>query len=231
MNRYIFLFTTLFITVSINLRSQSQGDTQSVPVSGGFAKPNLIKSGFYLKIGPVFPLEAFATDQTIIDTPPFTPDTSFFPAAHLGGNLGLGYLIYIGPGVANNHLRFGIDACFLDGWFTTSQPNLLATSDKKETEFWYYFFGQKFGPLITINPVDRLMIDLSYKLNFNISWHNSDWGYHITGQEMMMNIRYRVILVGLHYTMGTINYNDFDKARPLHEIDISTFRVLLGFKF
>ncbi|MBC8314597.1 MAG: hypothetical protein ISR57_02660 [Bacteroidales bacterium] len=131
--------------------------------------------------------------------------------------------------MANNILRFGIDAIFLDGWFATATP--LPGSDKKASEVWYYFVGQKFGPLITINPVDRLMIDLSYKLNANISWHNNDWGAEILGQEIMMNIRYRVIVVSFMYNFGKINYNDFDSSRPEHKVDITTFRVLLGFKF
>ena len=231
MKRHIFFFTILLVLSSGIALSQTQGETQGSSSSGGFSKPNLIRGGFYLKLGPIFPMIPFTTDQIIIDRFPFSPDTTNFFAAHIGGNLGLGYLIYIGPGVANNYLRFGIDACFLDGWFVTTKPTLPATTTKKEMDFWYYFVGQKFGPLITINPVDRLMIDLSYKLNFNLSWHNSDFGYNITGQEVMMNIRYRLILVGVQYTFGTMNYNDFDKSRPVHDIDISTLRVLLGFKF
>ncbi|TSA25675.1 MAG: hypothetical protein D4R67_09610 [Bacteroidetes bacterium] len=207
--------------------AQNEGGQQA----GNVAKPNLIRTGFYLKLGPVIPMGSFASDQTIIDLPPFDRDTTVFSAAHIGGNLGLGYLIYIGPGVANNYLRFGIDATFLDGWFVTSKPTLPSGSSKKETEFWYYFIGQKFGPLITINPIDKLMIDLSYKLNFNVSWHNSDWGYRITGQELMMNIRYRIILVAFQYNFSTMNYNDFDNSRPDHSIDITNFRILLGFKF
>ncbi|MFH1297542.1 MAG: hypothetical protein ABIJ04_09750 [Bacteroidota bacterium] len=231
MIRQILFFTILLVQSSGIARSQTQGETTGGSSSSTFAKPNLIRGGFYLKLGPVFPMGSFATDQIIIDRPPYTPDTTNFFAAQIGGNLGLGYLIYIGPGVANNYLRFGIDACFLDGWFVTSTPDLPANSDKKEMEFWYYFVGQKFGPLITINPVDRLMIDLSYKLNFNMSWYNSDWGYNIIGQEVMMNVRYRVILVAFQYNFGTMNYNDFDNSRPVHDIDISTIRVLLGFKF
>jgi len=232
MNRYIAIFTTLLVLTGGVALSQDQTQPQTSSTNGNISRPNLIKSGFYLKIGPVFPVGTFATDKILIDKAPFyTPDTTLFHAAKIGGNLGLGYLIYIGPAIANNFLRFGIDACFIDAWFATSKPNIPATSNKKETEFWYFFFGQKFGPLITVNPVDRLMIDLSYKLNFNMSWHNSDWGYQIAGQELMMNIRYRLFLVGFHYTIGKINYNDFDKSRPIHEIDINTFRVLLGFKF
>nr|NQU94316.1 hypothetical protein [Bacteroidota bacterium] len=231
MNRKTVVLTSLFLLSGGMVFSQTQGQTQSGQHTASFSKPNVIRSGFYLKLGPVIPMGTFATDQIIIDRLPNNPDTTNFYAAGIGGNLGLGYLIYIGPGVANNHLRFGIDACFLDGWFATSKPDPNTTSNKKQSNYWYYFFGQKFGPLITINPVDRLMIDLSYKLNFNISWRNNDWGYNITGQEVMMNLRYRLILVGFHYTFGTMNYNDFDKSRPVHEIDISTFRILLGFKF
>ncbi|MBC8458247.1 MAG: hypothetical protein ISS17_00145 [Bacteroidales bacterium] len=231
MNRHIFFFTVLLLLSSGIGLSQTTGETQGSSSSGSFSKPNLIRSGSYLKLGPVIPMGLFATDQIIIDRPPHDYDTTNFFTAKIGGNLGLGYLIYIGPGVADNYLRFGIDACFLDGWFVTSNPTLPATTTKKETDFWYYFVGQKFGPLITVNPVDRLMIDLSYKLNFNLSWHNSDFGYNIIGQEVMMNIRYRIILVAFQYNFGTMNYNDFDKSRPVHDIDISSFRVLLGFKF
>ncbi|MFC2102299.1 hypothetical protein ACFLS7_04825 [Bacteroidota bacterium] len=231
MKYYIFLFSAMFLLSIGSVSAQVQEDTQETPPPPKYAKPNLIKSGFYLKLGPVFPLGTFATDKIIIDKAPYTPDTTLFHAAKIGANLGLGYLIYIGPGIANNFLRFGIDATFIDAWFATAKPNLPVNSSKKETEFWYFFFGQKFGPVITINPVDRLMIDLSWKLNFNLSWHNSDWGYQIAGQEIMMNVRYRIIVFGLHYTMGKINYNDFDKARPVHNVDINTFRILLGFKF
>mgnify|MGYP006863441893 CR=1 FL=1 len=231
MNRKTVVLTYLLVLSGGLIFSQAQEQTQSNQHTANYSKRNAIRSGFYLKIGPVFPIGTFATDKTLVDVAPFDPDISVFPAARIGGNLGLGYLIYIGPAIANNHLRFGIDACFIDAWFATSKPNLPANSDKKETEFWYFFFGQKFGPLITINPVDKLMIDLSYKLNFNVSWHNSDWGYQITGQELMMNLRYRIIVLGLHYTIGTINYNDFDKERPVHNIGINTFRVLIGFKF
>ena len=143
--------------------------------------------------------------------------------------MSLGYLIYIAPAVANNILRFGIDATFLDIWFATASP--FPGSDKKTAEVWYYFVGQKFGPLITINPVDKLMIDLSYKLNANLSWHDNYFGAHILGQEIMMNIRYRVFLLSFMYNFGTINYNGLDRSHPDQVIDITTFRVLLGFKF
>ncbi len=152
-----------------------------------------------------------------------------FQSARIGGNLSLGYLIYIAPAVANNILRFGIDATFLDIWFATATP--FPGSDKKTSEVWYYFVGQKFGPLITVNPVDKLMIDLSYKLNANLSWHDNYFGANILGQEIMMNIRYRVFLLSLMYNFGTINYNGLDRSKPDQVIDITTFRVLLGFKF
>lgn len=218
------------LCAAINL-VQGQTTDQGVQQRGGYPGQNLIRSGFYLKLGPVFPFPRFSAEQVITDKPPFSPDTARFSAATVGGNLGLGYLIYLGPAVAGNHLRFGIDASFLDIWFATSKPYIPASSGKKEQEFWYYFVGQKFGPLVTINAVDRLMIDLSYKLNFNLSWHNSDWGYNITGQELMMNIRYRIIIAGIQYSFGKMNYNDLDKSRPDHSVEINNLRVLLGFKF
>jgi len=214
-------YITSFILVLFLLPCITFAQEESPPKDK--TKINFIRNGFTLKLGPVFPVGNFAMDQVIHST------ETFYPAAKIGGNLSMGYLIYIGPALANNILRFGIDATFLDGWFATaSRP---AGSDKKAVEYWYTFVGQKFGPLITINPVDKLMIDLSYKLNANISWHDSDWGASLLGQEIMMNIRYRIIVFSFMYNFGTINYNDFDKSRLANVIDISTFRVLLGFKF
>ena len=214
----------IFLVVAVQI---IQAQETGVTTPKKYAKPNYIRGGFYLKLGPVLPVGVFAAGQTFIDPGTIT----YFDPGRIGGNLGMGYLIYIGPGVANNYLRFGIDAGFLDAWFATSNPSIPPGSDKKPTEFWYFFVGQKFGPLITVNPVDKLMIDLSYKLNANISWHDSDWGADIVGQEVMMNIRYRVILLSFLYNTGAINYNDFDSSRPVHKADISTFRILLGFKF
>jgi hypothetical protein len=223
MKRIIYLSLLAFLVPQMNWAQES---TSTSPTK--YSKPNYIRGGFYLKLGPVLPVGNFALGQNFID-----PDgtLTYFDPARIGGNLGMGYLIYIGPGVANNYLRFGIDAGFLDFWFATSNHTIQPGTDEKSSEFWYYFAGQKFGPLITVNPVDKLMIDLSYKLNANLSWHNSDWGANILGHEVMMNIRYRVILLSVLYNTGTVNYNDFDKNRPDHKTDISTFRILLGFKF
>jgi len=226
MNRNITLLCfLLLLTSAVYAQTQAHDDPTH---TSSYAKSNYIRSGFYLKMGPVIPVGNFAAGQTIFDPFPNIGITNF-ASARIGGNLGMGYLIYIAPAVANNFLRFGIDAGFFDFWFATAP--LPSGSNKKPAEFWYYFIGQKFGPLITINPVDKLMIDLSFKLNANLSWHNSDWGAEILGQEVMMNIRYKVILVSFMYNFGTINYNDFDSSRPVHKIDISTIRILVGFKF
>ena len=202
---------------------------QEQPSYSKSSKPNYIRGGFALKFGPVFPIGNFSTGQIVPDftIPPTTPIT-FLPAK-IGGNLSLGYLIYIGPAVANNILRFGIDASFLDIWFASASP--VAGSDKKTAEVYYWFVGQKFGPLITVNPVDKFMIDLSYKINANLSWHNNYWGSEILGQEIMMNLRYRLFMLSFMYNFGTINYNGLDKGNPDRVVDVTTFRVLLGFKF
>jgi len=218
----------LLVFISLGYMSSAQTASQQTSTAT-YGRPNSIRSGFYLKMGPVIPVGAFSSGQVIKDPGEGTVGT--YSAARIGGNLGLGYLVYIGPGVANNYLRFGIDASFLDAWFATSDPEIPPGSDKKVTEFWYYMVGQKFGPLITVNPVDKLMIDFSYKLNANLGWHNNDLGYNIIGQEVMMNIRYRVILVSFLYNIGEMNFNDLDKNRSERWVDISTFRVLLGFKF
>ena len=80
-------------------------------------KPNSIKSGFYILLGPVFPVGEYATGQTITFHPkdhalPYPQKLTYLPAK-MGAAMDMGYLIYIGPAFANNILRAGIDATFL----------------------------------------------------------------------------------------------------------------------
>ena len=86
------------------------------------ARPDYIRSGFYIKLGPVFPLGQFKDGQTI----PFpksmaSPVLTYLPA-RIGAAMDMGFLIYIGPTFVNNYLRAGIDATFLSFWFNSTRP-------------------------------------------------------------------------------------------------------------
>ena len=193
-------------------------------------EPNHIKSGFYIKLGPVFPVKNYKLHQSIEKK----SDTSVYLPAKMGGALDMGYLIYIGPAFARNHIRLGIDATFISFSF-----NPVDTSERPSTKYWYYYLGQKFGPLVSICPVDRLIIDISYKLNAYMAYNNhkirggikDEWGKNLTQSELSMSIRYSLILFSFQYNFGKTAYNDFDSVKPIHYIDNSTFRIMIGFKF
>ena len=197
-------------------------------------EPNRINPGFYIKLGPVFPMEKYATRQTLL----IAPDTnkSVYSPAKMGGAIDLGYLIYLGPSFANNHIRLGIDACFISFSFN---PVKASTSDSSTSKFWYYYIGQKFGPLISICPIDRLVIDLSYKMNAYMAYvhhqirgkDNDEWGKNLTQNEISMSIRYSLILFSFQYNFGKVTYNDFDAEKPKHLVENTTFRIMIGFKF
>jgi hypothetical protein len=146
----------------------------------------------------------------------------------------MGYLIYLGPAFANNRLRAGIDAGFLTFWF--NPVHSTGTGDKMQ--YWYYFAGQKFGPVLSVNPVDRLIIDLSYKINANIGFVRhlrngafvDEWGKTLAENEMNLNIEYRLMMLSFQYNFGRITYDNLDSANPDHNVDNSTFRVMFGFK-
>jgi hypothetical protein len=197
-----------------------------------------IRGGLYLKAGPVIPVGAYSQAQHV----PFIPAKNPLPylPAQLGAALDLGFIFYLGPSFANNLMRAGIDATFLSTWF-----NYASAPNSKSISYYYTYAGQKFGPVITINPVNRLMIDLSYKLNANISYHDesdagwqplpenatSTWGYSLFSNEVSMGIRYSILVLSFQYNFGTMNYNDFDSSNPDQEINNDTFRILFGFKF
>jgi len=202
-------------------------------------KSNYIRSGFYLKLGPVFPVGLYAQLQTapVTSTLKTTQYLTYQPAK-IGAAIDLGYLIYIGPSFANNHLRAGIDVTFLNGWFNS-------TSSVGESDRWkhfYYNIGQKIGPVFTINPVDRLMIDISYKVNANLGIYYGEWddfdasqysnyGIDFFRNEISMSLRYRVMVLSFQYNFGQISYNNLNTDRTKQSINADTFRLLFGVKF
>ncbi len=224
------IFVLLLITLLISFAGHSQD-----------GKPNLIKGGFYLLIGPVFPVGSYAAGQTIEFHPKDHPaiNTLSYLPAKMGAAWDMGYQIYFGPAFANNFLRAGLDLTFLSLWFNSTRPPETHALIEK----YYTFAGQKIGPLITINPVDRLMINVSYKLNFNFGYHDelagwdpitdsetSEYGTSLTFQEASVGLSYRLLAVSFQYNFGKMNYNNINKDNQEQKIDIRTFRIMIGLK-
>jgi len=229
-----FFISCFLLLFAVNVFSQDQPiqvQTQK-PVSTQSPSRNLISSGFYLKIGGSIPMGEFAKDHINLYNYKGSVDTIKFNQAKFGSLMELGFLIYLGPAFANNHLRAGIDATFLAVSFNpTSQTLPENSSASKKLEYWYYFAGQKFGPLITINPVDYLMIDLSYKLNATAAWYHSMWGSSYTVNEVSLQLRYRLMLFQFQYNWGKVKFTYNQDNNPTYMVDNSTFRLVVGLKF
>ncbi len=213
--------------------------TLLLPARGQEVKPNLIRGGFYLKLGAVIPVGAYAAGQKIIPgTTTKSSSSLYYLPAKIGGAMDMGYLIYIGPAFANKILRAGIDATFLSFWFNSAKPEI---DPSKPAYHWYYYVGQKFGPLITINPVDRFMIDLSWKINANVAYFEGEWdsydgtyskfGMNFFQQEVSMALRYSVIAMQIQYSFGSMVYDNFDSSRKKQKIRADNIRIMIGFKF
>ncbi len=202
---------------------------------------NYIRDGSYLKIGGSFPAGLHRSDQIFIQYDNPGPGTKYviFPAAKLGGVLDVGYLIYLGPAFAGNRLRAGFDATFFSLGFNQTNLSSYPQGENEKWKFWYFYLGQKFGPVFTINPYDQIMVDFSYKLNaymsylrhqFGEDWKD-DWGKNLLQSEVSVSVRYRIILASFQYNFGKCLYNRFDTKFPSYKIDNSTFRILVGFVF
>ncbi|MCX6281316.1 MAG: hypothetical protein NTU51_05085 [Bacteroidetes bacterium] len=231
-NLLISVFFVLFSGTILFAQEQStQAQTQQ-STSAPKATTSHISSGFYIKFGGSFPMGNFTNNQKFIYTDNLGNHTLTFNNGKFGGAFDLGFLIYLGPAFANKHLRAGIDATFITASFnpTDSVPPAGSSSSKK-LEYWYYFGGQKFGPLLTINPVDHLMIDLSYKINATAAWHSSMWGLNLALNEVSLGIRYRFVLFAFQYNWGKVEYTYNQSPNPKEKVSVDTFRVLFGFKF
>ena len=194
-----------------------------------------INSGFYFQLGPVFPQGDFAKSKIINNG---ATDSLPYLGAKIGAALDLGFLIYIGPAFANKRVRAGIDATFLSFWYNSTKPKDQTTV----TDHYYSFAGQKFGPVITINPVDRLLIDISYKINANFAYHFDEWhniadakfskyGANLAQSELSLSVRYLIMKFGMQYNFGNMKYNNADNTRPSQTIQVNTLRIMIGLIF
>jgi hypothetical protein len=228
---YLFLFAVIPLF--------TRGENDSVTVES--TRQNQIISGFYLKLGPVLPMGNYAKGQSV----PFqaagieASHLNYLPA-EIGGVLDLGFMIYLGPSFANKRLRVGLDYTFFSLWFNSTSPQ----SQENLAEKYYSFFGQKLGPVITVNPVGKFMIDVSYKLNAQVGYHDenaewlpypdsktSEWGLNFLFQEASLCLRYSIISFSVQYNFGRMNYNNYESGNSPQEIEANTIRLLFGFKF
>jgi hypothetical protein len=230
----------VIIAAGLALLMPSAGFSQDDEAVGTSSRKNRINSGFYFSIGPVFPMGTYAYDQVVYPTsgPRSVPGTGLnYLAARIGGAFDMGFLIYFGPAFANNHLRAGLDATFLSLWFNSTKPK----DPNKPTDHYYWYGGQKFGPVFTINPVDRLNIDIAYKINANFAYHYDEWsaypesnfskyGMNIFRSEVSVSVRYSVMLFSAQYSFGKMKYDNFDKDRPTQTIQTDVFKIMIGIK-
>jgi hypothetical protein len=240
------MITFLFPFFSFAQNKDTLAPARSQRIIQQEREPNRIKSGFYIKIGPSFPIGNFKLEQTLFDTVSNSSKKSgttikkviYYPAK-MGFAMDMGYLIYIGPAFAGNHLRAGIDASFVAFSYNPAADLPDSISGSKKYTYWYYYLGQKFGPLLSICPIDKLVIDLSYKLNAYVAFvqhpigteFKSEFGKNLSQNEISMNIRYALILFSFQYNFGKTSYNNFNKDNPMHQVENTTYRILVGFKF
>jgi hypothetical protein len=230
------IFIVIFIIGAVSNLIYAQETTTANYQAPVPARQNYINSGFYFQLGPVFPQGEYAQDKYV------PRDTITLPilGAKIGAALDLGFLVYIGPSFANKHIRLGIDATFLSLWYNSTKPK----DPTSVTDHYYLYAGQKFGPVITINPIDRLMIDLSYKINANLAYHFGEWhapefpessyskyGANLTQSEFSLAVRYLIMKFAVQYNYGKMKYDNFDKARPSQTIQANTLRIMVGLYF
>ncbi|MDP4281727.1 MAG: hypothetical protein Q8867_06200 [Bacteroidota bacterium] len=201
---------------------------QNQAFSQGGLLHSSINSGFYMKIGPSIPLGNFKSYQEY-PVPKTIDSTHNYLGAKTGPALDMGFLIYLGPTFAHQFLRAGIDATFLTFNFQKTNPS--KEGNEENWDYFYYFLGQKFGPVITINPIDRLMIDVSYKLNGYIArYYDNEWGKNFTQNEVSLSIRYRIMLFSMQYNWGKTRFNYFNSEKPTYNVPVNTLRIMIGIK-
>jgi hypothetical protein len=187
---------------------------------------NNIKTGFYIRFGPLIPIGEYSDGQYSSDPIyygyPYYYDYRIYPYAKVGISSELGSHFYIGPSMAKGKLRVGIDVTFMNFMFNRTNSDDLAN--------WYWFISQKVGPILTISPVKDFYLDIGFKLTPIVGYNGfyEDWGRHIN-EEVIFNIRFHQATLSFQIDPGSIRYDNFTDSGDL--ISISTFRILLGMTF
>jgi hypothetical protein len=208
------------------------------------AQSGNINGGFYFKIGPSFPIGKYKTVQQLTDSYTSPKEVLTFKPAKTGPALDMGFLVYIGPAFAKKMIRAGIDITFMSLNFNPVSHDSAMTGNKYQ--YWYIYAGQKIGPVISINPVDKLVLDLSYKLNAFVAFNTpssrtiaaepesdfkNKWGENLFQNEMSLSIRYSLVVVSLQYNFGKVMFNDLDSSHKNENLENNTVRILVGLKF
>ena len=177
-----------------------------------------INTGFYMRWGPVFPLENYSLGQFSYDGDDYY-DGLYWDVAKIGISAELGSHFYTGPSFANKYLRVGIDVTYMNIWFNPTESSNLTN--------WYWFAGQKVGLILTVSFPGGIMFDYGFKIAPTVSRSHDIWGRYFN-KEIMMNFKFHELQISFQYCLGKMNYTDFAEKQNL--IDIPTFRILLGMK-
>jgi hypothetical protein len=199
-----------------------------------------INNGFYLRMGLSMPLGSYATDQHVHYTGN-NENYIWFPKAKLGYQFELGCHIYTGKAFNLGRLRMGIDATFFN---YSLQPHKRYGRYIDDQHFYeddvvlvgsefYLTFRQKYGPILSYSLEKDIFFDFGYRMVPSVAFAaGSDflniWGRRIN-QEILINFRWKLMMVSFQFDIGKINFNDFEDDGFL--VSNSTFNLLLGVKF
>lgn len=145
----------LALSLCLTVLTFAQESAISVNPETQNAKPkkSILRSGFSIKLGVYNPSSDFAKPE--INT------SSYKDLVYAGPNFQLGSQFYIGPSIAQNKLRFGLDVSWLDLSWALGKNDEIQNYD--QTSQFFEFSGFGLGPLVSYNPVDKLVIDTYVK--------------------------------------------------------------------
>jgi hypothetical protein len=191
-----------------------------------------IENGFYLRLGPAFPLGDFNSDQLVGLESGYWDGYALFPNSKIGYNFELGCHFYTGKAFAGEKVRIGIDATFYNSSLHPADYDSYYGYNTSGEKNFYLFLRQKVGPIVTYSPKTDMYIDFGVRLVPTIAYLFGDtydiWGRHIN-EEILFNFRWKVLMASLQFDIGKVNMNDF--SGDGYMIGSSTFNLLFGMKF
>ncbi|MCK9618040.1 MAG: hypothetical protein M0R21_09430 [Lentimicrobiaceae bacterium] len=195
----------------------------SVSVSFSYAQ---IKNGFYVREGFAIPVGKFTTTQR-----QGVWDNTFPGVSFVGYTFEFGKHFYIGDAFLNDKLRFGIDATFIS--YNLFFGKKLESWDDNSDINCYSFLGQKAGPIVTFNLDKKKYLDFGFRLTPTIAYYFGEYDMDIWGRrinkEVLLNYRWKFLMISLQFNIGKINFNDFNGDGQM--VDVSTVNFMFGAKF
>lgn len=240
-NIYLVILSVFAMTLSMNAQLTGGGKKSSdSSKEKSSSEKEIFKNSTYITFSRTSATGTFAEEMNNI---------SDFEKGNGGMSKGIGLsfgsIFYLNSIDFHEQIKVGIDVTYISWAFVIASQNAeyegLFSDDT-------HFFSVKVGPIISYNPVDRLLLDARITLQPTSIFYSRmiEDGYDEYGASdynfleaigfrtrigLGLNVRYRPFTLGFELSSGKVGLKDIYSSEEVTTMSTGRFDFVLGFSF